>query len=74
MTPLLIIDLITKVGLPLASQLIGLYHAGNKEVTASDWAGLVKLGSYVSDDALAAAGIKVVDGKVVNLSGPAQAM
>ena len=38
MTPLLIAELVTKVGLPLAQQLIDLYHAGNAPVTPEQWA------------------------------------
>jgi hypothetical protein len=65
MTPLLIAQLIGQVGLPLAQQLIALYHSGNAPVTADQWAALTKLASYTSDDALAKAGVRIVDGKVV---------
>lgn len=65
MSPLLIAQLIGQVGMPLAQQLIALYHSGNAPVGPEQWAELVKLGQYTSDDALAKAGIKIVDGKVV---------
>ena len=57
MTPLLIAQLISQVGLPLANQLIALYHRGNEPVTPEDWAALAKLGEYRSTDALASAGL-----------------
>lgn len=57
MTPLLIAQLISQVGLPLANQLVALYHKGNTPVTPEDWAALAKLGEYRSADALAAAGV-----------------
>ena len=58
MTPLLIAELITKVGLPLAQELVALYHRGNEPVTSAQWAALAALGQYRSADALAAAGVK----------------
>lgn len=58
MTPVLIAQLIGQVGLPLANQLIALYHAGNAPVTAEQWAEIAKLGEYRSGDALKAAGIE----------------
>ncbi len=67
MTPLAIINLVTQVGWPLASKLIDLYHAGNKETTPQDWTDLKALGSYTPEDSLAKLGIAVVDGKVVPL-------
>lgn len=57
MTPLLIAQLISQVGLPLANQLVALYHRGNAPVTPQDWADLAKLGEYRSADALFAAGL-----------------
>ena len=65
MTPLLIAQLISQVGLPLAQQLVALYHSGNAPVGAAEWAALVKLGNYTSSDALAKAGLHIVDGKAV---------
>lgn len=67
MTPLLIAQLISQVGLPLAQQLVALYHAGNEPVTTDQWATLVKLGEYSSADSLAKMGLKIVDGKAVPL-------
>lgn len=69
MTPLLIAELVTKVGLPLAQQLIDLYHSGNAPVTPEQWAALKMLGQYRSSDALSAAGIAVVDNKIVKTQG-----
>jgi hypothetical protein len=66
MTPLLIAQLIGQVGMPLAQQLVALYHSGNAPVGPEQWAALVKLGQYTSDDSLAKAGVKIVDGKVVS--------
>ncbi len=65
MTPLLIAQLISQVGLPLAQQLVALYHSGNAPVGAAEWAALVKLGNYTSADSLAKAGLHIVDGKPV---------
>jgi hypothetical protein len=59
MTPLLIAQLIGQVGLPLAQQLVGLYHAGNAPITAEQWTELAKLGRYSSADSLAKAGIRI---------------
>lgn len=58
MTPLLIAQLISQVGLPLAQQLIALYHRGNAPVAPEEWAALTKLAQYRSTDALTAAGVK----------------
>lgn len=57
MPPLLIAQLISQVGLPLAQELIARVYAGNQPVTAAEWAALAKLGEYRSADALAAAGV-----------------
>ncbi len=62
MTPLLIAELVAKVGLPLAQQLIALYHSGNAPVGPEQWAELVKLGSYSSADSLAKAGVVIENG------------
>lgn len=66
MTPLLIANLITNVGLPLAQQLIALYHAGNQPVSPETWAQLEKLAGWSSNDSLAAFGMRIEDGKVVS--------
>lgn len=68
MSPLLISQLIANVGLPLAQQLVALYHSGNAPVGAEQWAELVKLGQYTSADSLAKAGVKIVDDKVVPIT------
>jgi hypothetical protein len=70
MTPLTIATLIAQYGLPLAQQLFAMYQNGNKPVTAEDFAELVKLAQYRSSDSLAAAGLAIVDGKVVSLPKP----
>ena len=59
-----IAQLLAQYGIPLVQQLVA-WHAEGKAVTADDFATLVKLGQYRSSDALAAAGIKLVEGKVV---------
>lgn len=65
MTPTLLAELIVQVGLPVAQQLFQLSQSGNKPLTPADFDELTKLSQYRSADALAAAGIKIVDGKVV---------
>jgi len=65
MNPFVIIELISKVGLPLANELITRYHAGNNPVSKEEWEALVKLASYRSADSLALAGVKIENGKVV---------
>ena len=52
MSPLLIIQLISQVGLPLAEKLIELYHSGNEPVTKEKWVELAALGRYTAEDAL----------------------
>jgi hypothetical protein len=68
MTPLVIAQIIAGYGLPLAQQLYSLFHSGNQPVTQADFDALIKLGQYRSADSLAAAGIAIVDGKVVPIS------
>ncbi len=60
------IELITKVGIPAAKYLYNLSKSG-KDLTDEDFAELENLASYTSDKALAAAGIKIDNGKVVFL-------
>lgn len=67
MTPLLIAQLIAQYGLPLAQQLFALHASGKQVVTQEDFDQLVKLASYSSTESLAAAGLKIEDGKVVPL-------
>lgn len=67
MTPALIAQLLAEFGLPLVAQLAALYRNGkNSEVTPEQFETLMTLAAYRSNDALALAGIKIVDGKVVN--------
>jgi hypothetical protein len=57
--------LIAQYGLPLAQQIFALWQA-KADVTPEQFGELVKLASYRSSDALAAAGIRIDDtGKVV---------
>jgi hypothetical protein len=60
-----IIQLLAQFGLPLTQQIFAWQREGKVVVTAEDFAVLEKLAAYRSADALAAAGIKIVDGKVV---------
>lgn len=59
-------QLIIQVGFP-AAQEIRKWIVAEKEVTDEMWALLETLAKYRSEDALTAAGIKIVDGKVVPL-------
>lgn len=63
----LVVNLIATYGLPLAQQLFTLWQNPNKVVTQEEFDTLVALANYRSADALAAAGIKIVDGKVVSV-------
>lgn len=65
MTPLVIAQLIASYGLPLAQQLWTWYQTPNKVITQVDWDLLTTLSQYRSSDSLKAAGIQVVDDKVV---------
>ena len=58
-------QLLAQFGLPLAQQIFAWVQAGKTTVTAEDFATLVTLSQYRSADSLAAAGIKIVDGKAV---------
>lgn len=65
----LFVQLIAEVGLPAALQLRQWYlERGHSEITDADLAALGKLNAYRSTDALTAAGIQIVDGKVVPIS------
>jgi hypothetical protein len=66
MTPLLIAQIVAQYGLPLAQQLFTMYQKGNAPVSEADFALLTTLSQYRSSDSLAAAGIAIVDGQVVN--------
>lgn len=66
MPALLIAELLVRFGLPLTQQIFTWVQDG-KNVTPEMFELLVTLGKYRSEDSLAAAGIKIVDGKVVPL-------
>lgn len=61
---LVVAQLIAQYGLPLAAQIVQWVHEG-KTVSPEDFALLETIGKYRSADALKAAGISIVDGKVV---------
>lgn len=65
MTPSLIASLLVQFGLPLTQQIYTWIKDGKQTVTTEDWALLITLSQYRSADSLAAAGIRIVDGKVV---------
>lgn len=65
MPPIVIAQLLIQYGIPLTQQLVAM-HAENKSVvTPDDFAALISLAQYRSADSLAAAGLKIVDGKAV---------
>lgn len=64
----IVVQLLTQFGLPLAQQVFAWVQAGKTTVTPEDFAVLVTLSQYRSSDALTAAGIKIVDGKVVPIA------
>ena len=68
-TPALIAGLLEQFGLPMVQYFVGLYKAGNNPLTADQLTALLAdittLSRYRSTDSLAAAGIQIVDGKVV---------
>lgn len=66
MPAILIAQLLVQFGLPLTQQIFAWVQDG-KTVTPEMFTLLVTLGRYRSDDALTAAGIKIVDGEVVPL-------
>ncbi len=68
MTAAVIIKLIAEVGFPLAQQLLALHYSKTAEVTSDQWADLAKISAYRSTDSLEAAGLKIVDGKLVPLA------
>lgn len=65
MSPAIIAQLLVQFGLPLTQQIYTWIKDGKQTVTTEDWALLITLSQYRSADSLAAAGIKIVDGKVV---------
>ncbi len=70
MTPAIIAQLLAQFGVPLTQQIFAWIQAGKATVTPDDFALLIKLGQYRSTDALTAAGIAIVDGKVVPITAP----
>ena len=62
-----LVPLLTQFGLPLTQQIYAWIQAGKTTVTPEDFATLVALSQYRSTDALTAAGIQIVDGKVISL-------
>lgn len=67
MTPALIAQLLAQFGIPLTQQIYVWIKEGKTAVTDDDWAILQALATYRSADALAAAGINIVDGKVTTV-------
>lgn len=65
MSAAVVAQLLAQFGLPLTQQIYIWVKEGKTEVTEADWAVLTALSQYRSADALAAAGIKIVDGQVV---------
>jgi hypothetical protein len=72
MTPTLIAGLLEQFGLPMVQYFVGLYKNGNNPLTAAQLQALmddvVHLSQYRSTDSLKAAGIAIVDGKVVPIA------
>ncbi len=66
MNALLYAQLLVQYGIPLANQFITWIEAG-KTITSADSDTINALSKYRSADALAAAGIKIVDGAVVKI-------
>lgn len=62
-----VIQLLAQYGLPLTQQIFAWVKSGKTEVTAEDFEVLAKLSAYRSADSLAAAGMKIVDGKIVHV-------
>lgn len=65
MSAAVIAQLLAQFGLPLTQYIYGLFQSGNKPVSPEDFAALMQLSQYRSTDSLTAAGIKIVDGKVM---------
>lgn len=68
MSVALIAQLLAQFGLPLTQQIYLWMKEGKTEVTQADFDILIKLSQYRSADSLAAAGIAIVDGKVVSVT------
>ena len=71
MTPAIIASLLAQYGMPLVQYFVQLYQQGNNPLTPAQLAAVIsdviQLSQYRSVDSLTAAGIKIVDGKVVPL-------
>lgn len=67
MPPLVIAQLLVQYGIPLTQQILAMHSSNQQVVTPEDFAALIVLAQYRSADSLAAAGLKVVDGRVVPL-------
>ena len=71
MTPAIIASLLAQYGLPMVQYFVGLYQQGSNPLTpeqlAQVIANVIQLSQYRSVDSLTAAGIKIVDGRVVPL-------
>ena len=65
MNAVVLAQLLAQFGLPLTQQIYTWIHEGKTTVTDADWAVLSALAQYRSADSLKAAGIAIVDGKVV---------
>lgn len=74
MTPAIIAGLLQQFGLPVVQYFVALYKSGNNPLTADQLNALVvditMLSKYRSSDSLAANGIAIVDGRVVNITPP----
>lgn len=64
-TAVIIAQLIATQGIPLAQQVYLWIKEKKTDISPEEWAALNVLSQYRSSDSLAAAGIKIVDGKVV---------
>lgn len=62
-----VIELLLKFGLPLTQQIVVWAKEGKTAVTPEDMALLASLSAYSSTASLAAAGLELVDGKVIPL-------
>lgn len=60
-----IITLLAQYGLPVVQQIVTWYESGKTTVSSADLATLATLSQYTSAASLTAAGISIVDGKVV---------
>lgn len=72
MTPAIIAGLLTQFGLPMVQYFVSLHARGNNPLTTDQlnalMADITALSQYRSNDSLKAAGIQIVDGKVVPIA------